>query len=342
MNFAKWISFCIVVLCLYILWQMKQLLLLIITAVVLAIGLNILVKKLEKWQIKRNYAVLIAVGLLLGLLLGFVGLIIPSFAQEFQQLIKLVPLGIQKLIFELNEIKDNLSPEFTNSLPNSNQLLLQLEPIIKELLGRGLSFISGFLGVLLSGLLLLALTLMLLAEPQPYRQGFIRLFPYFYRPRIEQILNICENNLQEWLTDIFLKMFSVTVLTFCGLFLLNIPLVFAQAVLAGILAFIPYIGPMISVIFPVAIAILSEPWQPWIVLILYILIHQIAEKLIIPKLRKNRLSLMPVTVILGEVFFAGFLGILGLFLALPLTIISKILIKEILIKDILNQLTIDN
>lgn len=342
MNFAKLISLCIILSCFYVLWQIRQLLLLLLAAIVLAIGLNIFVKYLQKWRVKREYAVLLSVLLLLGLLFGFISLIIPSFIIQFQELIKLIPLGIQKLIFEINKIKENLSPELTNSLPNSSQLISQLQPLINKLVGRSLNFVSVILGGLLSSLLLFALTLMLLIEPASYRQGFIRLFPFFYRSRIEQILNLCQNNLEEWLTDIFLKMFTVSLLIFCGLFLLNIRLVFAQAILAGILTFIPYIGPLISVTSSVAIAILAAPWKPWFVVILYILSAQITEKLIIPKLRKNRLSLMPVAIILGEIFFAGFLGILGLFLSFPLTIISQILIKEILIKDILNQWELNN
>jgi predicted PurR-regulated permease PerM len=337
MNFAKWISFCLVVICLYVLWQIKQLLLLLLTSVVLAIALNILVRQLQKWGIKRSYGVLISILFLLTLLISSFWLIVPSLTLQFQQLIKLVPQGIQKLIVELNLIKDSLSPELSNSLPNSNQLALQLQPLINELLGRGFSILSGFLGVLLSCLLLLALTLMLLVDPEPYRLGFLRIFPYFYRPRLEQILNLCEHNLEEWLTDIFLKMLIVTVLSFLGLLILGLPLVLAQAFLAGILAFIPYLGPLISVIAPVAIAMLSSRWKPWLVLILYVLIYQLAEKVLIPKLRKEQISLIPVTVIVGEIFFASFLGFLGLFLALPLTIISQILVKEILIKDILDR-----
>jgi predicted PurR-regulated permease PerM len=337
MNFGKWVSFSSVVITLYILWQIKQLLLLLLTAVVLAIGLNILVRKLRKWGVKRGYAVLISIILLLTLLIGFLWLIVPSLVLQFQELIDLVPQGIQKLIVELNKIKDNLSPELTESLPNSDRIAQQLQPLINELLTRGLSVLSGFLGGLLSCLLLLALTLMLLVDTQSYRRGFIRLFPYFYRPRIGQILSLCENRLQEWLTDIFWKMIFVTGLSFLGLLILGIPLVLAQAVLAGILAFIPYIGAVISVIAPVAIAMLNSAWKPWLVLILYILIHQIAENILIPKLRKDRVLLMPVTVILGEIFFASFLGFLGLFLALPLTIISQILIQEVLIKDILDE-----
>jgi predicted PurR-regulated permease PerM len=70
---------------------------------------------------------------------------------------------------------------------------------------------------------------------------------------------------------------------------------------------------------------------------MYIAIYQIIDKIIIPKLRKNRVVLISANVIIGEVIFANFLGLLGLFLALPLIIITQILIKEILINDIFDH-----
>jgi len=336
-NFAKWISFSLVVIFLYILWQIRQLLLLLLTAVVFALSLNIAVQQLRKFGIKRGYATLISLLALFAILAIFLIVVVPSLSTQFEQLATLVPQGINKLIIELNKIKDKLSPELSNSLPNLEQLLPQLQPIINELLSRGVSFLSGFLGGLLSCLLLLALTIMILIDPLAYRNGFIRLFPCFYRQRIEQILFLCEQHLQEWLIDTFIRIFSVIILVAFSLFFLGIPLVAAQAFLTGLLAFIPYIGAVISIISPLAIAFLNAPWKVWLIIILYIIIYQVVENIIIPKFRNQRIFLAPFNVMIGEIFFTSFLGFLGLFLATPLTIISEVLIKEILIKDILDQ-----
>lgn len=337
MNFAKWISFSIVVVFIFVLWQIKQLLLLVLTSVVLALSLNIIVRKLSNLGVKRNYAVLISFLALFILLATFLILVVPSLLTQFEQLSTLVPQGINKLIVELNRLKNNLSPYLSNSLPNLDQLLPQLQPIINNLLSRGVSFVSGFLGGLLSSLLLFALTLMILVEPISYRNGFIRIFPNFYRPRVNYILSLCEEKLQEWLIDTFFRILSIIILSYITLSLLGIRLVSAQSLLAGVLSFIPYIGPFISIISPVAIAFLNATWKPWLLIVIYIAIYQVIENIIIAKLRKNRVILAPFNVIIGEVFYASFLGFLGLFLATPLTIITEILVKEILIKDILDQ-----
>lgn len=338
MNFAKWVSFSIVIILIYVLWQIKKLILLVFTAFILALILNAIVNKLTALGIKRNQGVLLSLFALLCLVILFIILVVPPLFFQFQELFNLVPQGIDKLIFQVNKLKENITlPEISNLIPNLEELLPQIKPLVEDLLTRGINLVSGFLGALLSSLLLLALTLMLLADPLAYKQGFIRFFPHFYRPRVTDIIEQIQAELQEWLTDTFIKIISVTILTFICLLILQIPLVFAQALLAGILAFTPYIGPIISVISPVAIAFIESSWKPWLILIFYIIIYQIVERIIIPKLRKNRVKLIPASVIIGEVVFANFLGLLGLFLAVPLIIISQILIQEILIKDVFDR-----
>ncbi|BAQ60158.1 hypothetical protein GM3708_564 [Geminocystis sp. NIES-3708] len=312
-------------------------LLLALTALVLALTLNILVKKLIDLGLKRIYGILLSILTLFAIIILFFLILVPSLISQFQELFTLVPKGINKLILELDNFKYYISPDFSDSLPDLQEILVQLQPIFSNLYKKGFNFIFGFFGVLLSSLLLLALTLMILVDPLPYKQGFIRLFPSFYRTRINVILHQTKIQLEEWLADTFIKITSVIILTFLCLLILQVPLVSAQALLAGILAFIPYIGPTISVISPMAIAFLYSPWIPWLILIFYITIYQVTDKIIIPKLRQNRVVLIPANVIIGEVIFANFLGLLGLFLALPLIIISQILIKEILIKDIFDH-----
>ncbi len=186
-------------------------------------------------------------------------------------------------------------------------------------------------------LLLSVLTLMFLANPAPYRQGFVRLFPSFYRQRIEEVLYRCEECLQGWLTGILFKMIVVGILSFLGLLILGIPLALAQAILAGILTFVPYIGPVLSMVPPIAIALIEQPWKALVVIIFYIVIEQVTNKFLTSLVIETKLLLLPAVTLLAQVFFATFFGFLGLFLALPLTIIAQVCLQEILIKDILDR-----
>ncbi|HBL12928.1 MAG TPA: AI-2E family transporter [Cyanobacteria bacterium UBA11162] len=338
MSLGKWIGLLAFILSLYILWQIRQVLLLIFTAVVLANALNIMVGRFHRSGMKRIFAVLLSIFLLLSVLVGFYWLIIPPFAAQFQELIELVPKGIEQLNQWLDILKDRISPELRDQyIPSINQLIQQLQPLVQRVLGGGFSFAFNSLSVLAQFLLVIVLTLMLLADPDSYRKSFIRLFPSFYRRRVNEILMECDKSLQGWLLGILFNMAVIGSLSFIGLLVLKIPLALAQAALAGILTFIPNIGPTLSVIPPIAIALLEAPWKAILVLILYIGIQQLESNFLTPYVMAQQVSLLPAVTLMAQVFFATFFGFLGLFLALPLTVVAQVWLKEVLIKDVLDQ-----
>ena len=337
MNFGTWIGIVAFSISLYVLWQIRQLLLLIFTAIVIATSLNTLVQRLCHRGLRRSYAVLLSMISLVGVLTGFFLIIIPPFIAQFQQLALLFPQGIEILRKLIDLLLSRLDPELISYLPDIDQFNEQLQPIINQLLGRGLNFFYGSFGALLSLLLLLVLALMLLSDPIPYRKGFIRLFPAFYRRRVDRILKLCNEALQGWLVGILFNMCVIAILSFISLLVLKIPLALAQAVLAGILTFIPNIGPMLSVIPPMAIAIIDNPLKSLAVLITYIIIQQVESNILTPLIMARQVSLLPAFTLLAQVFFTTFFGFLGLFLALPLAVVGQIWFEEVVIRDILDN-----
>ncbi|MEC4893247.1 MAG: AI-2E family transporter [Oscillatoria sp. PMC 1051.18] len=338
MTLGKWIGLVIFVVAIYILWQIRQVLLLLFAAVVIANALNILVKRFQRSGLQnRGYAVLLSVFLVVTVLVGFFWLIVPPFADQFQQLAELVPKGLAQINSWLYSLRNRLDPDLIDYLPDINQLFSQLQPFAERVLGGGISFFSSSLGVLLNLLLVIVLSLMLLADPEPYRRGFVRLFPSFYRRRVEEILLQCDKALQGWLLGILFNMAVIAVFSFLGLLILGIPLALSQAMLAGLLTFIPNIGPALSVIPPVAISLLEDPWKAIAVLILYVIIQQVEGTILTPLVMAQQVSLLPAVTLLAQVFFASFFGFLGLFLALPLTVVGQVWLKEVLFNDILDS-----
>ena len=337
MNFGSWIGFVAFFISLFVLWQIRQLLLLIFTAVVIATSLNILVKKFCRMGLKRGYGVALAILLLAGVVLLFFQLVVPPFVSQFQQLAALVPLAIERLSDWLDILSNNLDPDLIAYLPDTAEITEQIQPLIEQFLGGGLNFFYSSLGTLLSSLLLLALSLMLLADPTSYRLAFMRLFPAFYRRRVDRILVLCDRSLRGWLVGIIFNMSLITILSFISLLILRIPLALAQAVLAGALTFIPNIGPTLSVLPPIAIALLSDPWKAIAVLIFYAIVQQLESNILTPLIMSQKVSLLPAITLLSQIFFATFFGFLGLLIALPLTVVGQVWVKEVLIKDILDR-----
>jgi predicted PurR-regulated permease PerM len=337
LNFGKAISFVIIAIALYACWQMRWLLLLLFMAIIFALALNMGVRRLQGWGIKRSYAVPLTVALFLLVLAAFLGLIVPPVIVQSQELGKLVPKGIGQLVLALRELASRLDPQFLQSLPNLSQFFTQFQPLLEEVAGRGWKLFYGSLGLLLSWLLLLVLTLMLFANPQPYRQGFTRLFPAFYRQRVREILHLCQLALQGWLAGIAYNMSVVGVLSLLGLTILRIPLALSQATIAGLLTFIPSLGLGLSAIPPLAISLLEEPWKPWAVLALYFAIYQVESHFLTPRILIPAAPLLPAITLVAQVFFGLSFGVLGLILAVPLTIVAQIWFREVVVRDILDR-----
>ncbi len=337
MNFGQWIGLICLVISLYILWQISHVLLLVFGAIVLATALNKLTQKLQKLGLKRGWAVLISVVLLLLATILFFVLIVPPFVQQFQQLTQLLPKGFARLNEWIDHLINLIPSEIKPYVPEIDSLIDQIQPFFNRILGGSVTFVTKSLGFVLEFLFVLVLMIMMLVNPQSYRRGFIRLFPSFYRIRANEILDLCEIALGRWFGGALISMSVIALLSWIGLTSIGVKLAVAHAIIAGLLNFIPNVGPTLSVVLPMAIALLDAPWKSGVVLIMYILIQQFESNFLTPYIMSQQVSLLPAFTLLSQVFFTSFFGSLGLLLSLPLTVVTQIWIKEALIKDIFDK-----
>ena len=337
MNLGQWIGLIALTVSLYILWQIKEALLLVFAAVILATTLNRLARRLQRLGIRSSFAKFLSITIFLEGVIGFFWLIVPPFIDQFEELGKQIPISVKRLNDWLLEFRGNLPSQVIPSIPDINSLLNQAQPFINSGLESTFALVSGSLEVILKILLVLVLTGMFIADPLSYRKVFVRLFPSFYRRRIDGILDQCEVSLEGWITGASIAMFLVGFLSVLGLTVLQVRSAIALGVLAGFLNLIPNLGPTLSVVPAMAIALLDSPWKPLGVLILYFFIQQAESNFITPIVMAQQVSLLPAVTLISQLFFVTFFGFLGLFLALPLTVVAKIWVQEIVIKDVLDQ-----
>jgi predicted PurR-regulated permease PerM len=339
MAIGQWLGLFALGLSLYILWQIRQMLLLIFAAIVLATALNKLARKLQhRLKLSRPQGVLAALIIFLAILIGFFVLIIPPFIIQFQEL---TSNKLPQIFTSASQWRTQLTAVVPAGLipylPDLTDLNRQIQPLLQSLAGRSIAIFSSSLGVILNLLFVTILTIMFLAQPIAYRRTFISLFPSFYRRRVDGILAECEVSLGKWFGGALLSMVVVALLSLIGLLALGIPLALAQAILAGLLNFIPNVGPTLSVVLPMAIALLDEPWKAVAIFAIYFLIQQFESNLLTPYIMAQQVSLLPAITLIAQVFFTTFFGFLGLLLALPLTVVGKIWINAVLIEDVLDR-----
>lgn len=341
-KLTDWLNLVVIGIALFILWRFRQIVLLIFAAMVLTIALNSLVRRFTRvygWS--RMQAIMATASLVLLGTIIFLGLVLPLFVSQLQELLELIPRGFEQLNLWLNEFLTNPPDWFpeqeTQFLPEFTDLLQQAASIGTTVFGNFFTFFSNSVAILLQVLLLVVLTLMMLVDPQAYRRLLLRMFPSHYRRRADDIVTKCETALICWMGGVALNSVFVATISFTGLVLLNVPYAFAHAVLAGIFNFIPNLGPTLSAIFPVFVALLQSPGKALAVIILYVIIQNLESYWFSPMVMQKQVSLLPAATLIAQIFFATFLGPLGLILALPLAVISKVWIEEAWIIDVLDR-----
>jgi predicted PurR-regulated permease PerM len=339
MSLGQCLGFLVLLASLYILWQIRQVLLLVFGAIVLATALDRLTRTIEaRLKLKRNRSLVLSLIIFVGILVGFFITIVPPFIIQFQELTtREFPAIIRSVDRWRTEIKDYLPEPLVAYLPDLQDLDRQIQPLLKPLAARSLTLFSSSLAAIVNLLFVAVLTVMMLLQPDAYRRVFVSLFPSFYRQRIEGILDECQSALGKWIGGALLSTVFVAILSAIGLFVLGIPLVLAQAILAGLLNLIPNVGPMLSVVLPIAIAMMDRPWKAVAIFVIYFLIQQIESNLLTPYIMAKQVSLLPAITLVAQVIFATFFGFLGLLLALPLTVVAKVWLEAVLVEDILDR-----
>jgi len=337
-NLSKWIGLLALIATVYILWCIRHVLLLLLVAIVLATLLNRLTRWFLQFGVKRSVAVALSVAAFLVTAIGFAWMIIPPFLEQFQNLIALSPQILAEAQTGINWLQDQAPGKWSQDVRLLDLLVQQAQPLLGKVADSFVSLVSNLLAIALQLVLIVVLAVMLLSNPNLYRRPFLQLFPAFYRLRADSILTHCEKDIVGWIYGALITAGVFSTLSGLGLWALGMPLVLVCALWTGFTELIPNIGYIVGMVPPVAIALLDAPWKVLPVIVLFFLLQQLEIYIVLPWAMKERVSLPPAVTILSQVVFATFFGALGLLLALPLMIITKIWLQELVVKDVLDQL----
>ncbi|MEO1131622.1 MAG: AI-2E family transporter [Cyanobacteria bacterium J06639_1] len=341
MGIAQWIGLIAIAIVAYLFWQVKTLLLVMFAAIVLAVALDSLARLLMRLfpLLRRQVAIFLAVATVFtaALVLGL--LVIPPLVEQFGTFVNLIPVAIDRIETLVYSAADRLPTDL--ELPSLNELFNTLfntlSPQIADLVSQSVQIFRTSLSAAIGVFLFIILTILLLLDPPAYTEAFVSIFPHFYRDRVRFILQRCETSLRGWVLGALINSAFIAILSGIGLWLLGVPLVLANAAIAGILNFIPNIGPSLSVIPPIVVALTVAPWKVSFVVLLYFGLQQVESAVLTPYVMSRQVSLLPGFILLAQLLFATFFGFLGLFLALPLAAVLQVWIQEVVIHDVMDR-----
>jgi predicted PurR-regulated permease PerM len=268
---------------------------------------------------------------LLGILMAFVAFgfaVAPAIADQVDELTRRVPEAFETLRERIEEyswgsaLLDRLTPESLASSEGGT---------------AAMSAVSTTFGALGNAVIILFIGLYGALDPVVYRRGLKLLLAPSLRPRAEEVLRAMAGTLRNWLSAQFISMATVGVLTSIGLWLAGVPLAFALGLIAGLLAFIPNIGPVIALVPAVLLAIPEGQTTLLIVLAIYIGVQTLESYVVTPLIQQEKVALPPALVIAVQLLFGVLFGILGLALATPITAAAMTLVRRVYVDDYLEQ-----
>jgi predicted PurR-regulated permease PerM len=176
------------------------------------------------------------------------------------------------------------------------------------------------------------------ADPHRYVNGLVRLLPSEQRSLVHETLLDAGHSLKLWLIGRLLGMAFVGITVGVGLALMGIPLALLLGVMAGLLGFIPYIGPVVSAVPAVVLGLEQQGLNgvAWIVC-LYLGIQTIQDYLLAPVIQEHTVSLPPVVTITSQVFAGIWIGPIGITLATPMAVVLMVLLRRLYIEAYLGD-----
>lgn len=300
-------------------FKLLPVLMLVFAAVVLSLALSAGADPLERrLHIDRTWAVTI-VFLVFMVALGF-GLYFfgVQLAQQMEELVSAATQAYQK-------VRDYMQGSrffsgLLDGLPSGPDPAAYLR-VAKETM--------TVFGGLTDLVLVLVLTVYLATDPATYRNGLLALLPPRMREDVGGAFTAAGYALRRWLGGQLVAMCVVGVCIGLGLWMVGVPLALPLGVLSGVLDFVPFVGPLLAAVPGVLIAFAQSPTMALYAIGVYIAMQFIEGHLVVPIVQKRAVALPPALTLVAIVAFGVIFGIVGLFFAVPLTVVTVILVQRL-------------
>ncbi len=309
-------------------WMLSHVLLLGFAAVVVAVVFLSLSGLLEDWlKLPPRLALLASILLIAAFFGGFAWVLGSRLASEFSTLVDRLPDAAERLGDRLG-IED-----FGSRVVGGLREIFTGSGIVQDVASFSTQLVGAGAGVLL----VVAAAIYLAAHPDRYRAGILLLFPRRNRERAGRATAKAGRALRLWLVGQIASMATVGVLTTVGLYLIGMPSALALGFIAGVSEFIPYVGPLLSAVPALALA-LSEGGTTVIwVLALYVAVQQLEGYVIVPLVQRKAVDVPPLVTLFGIVALGTIFGPLGVVVAGPLTVVLYVLVTDLYIREELHE-----
>lgn len=310
------------------LWMLRDVLLMIFGAVVIATLFRSLAAQFQRLRVPPGLALGLSVLTVIAVIGGAMALFGQQLLAQTEGLSQALPQAWESLQQRIAASGLPIDPA-------------QLKPAGA---GSGLAasagrFVMSLGGGLADALLIVVGGIFIAASTQFYTAGAVKLIPEGKRDLTRDALNDSGKALRLWLKAQLVAMVLIGLLTGIGLWVLGVPSALALGLIAGLLEFIPFVGPILAAIPAVLIALAIDPQLALWTLLLYVLIQNIEGYAVQPIIQSWAVDVPGAVLLFALLACGGLFGPLGVVFAAPLTVVTYVLIKRLYVREALDTAT---
>ncbi|MCO6006237.1 AI-2E family transporter [Actinoallomurus purpureus] len=306
----------------------RQVIILIVVALFLAVGLNPAVEALTRVGVSRRWGVLIVFLCLVGFFVGFGFAIVPPLTEQITAFVNNLTSG-NGYIEQLQHNPKLMDWDHRYHLLERARSALQSKDLGKQaasgIMGVGQVVISG----VFSTFTVLILTLYFLGS-LPSITGFMyRLAPRSRRARVALLGDEILSRIGGYVAGNVLISIIAGVAAYIFLLIVDVPYAIALALLVAITDLIPLIGATIGAVLVTAIAFFSGFWVGIASLIYFLIYQQVENYVIQPRVMKKSVDVQPAVTVIAALLGGALLGVIGALLAIPAAAAVALIIREV-------------
>lgn len=316
LKISSWTIIKVILICLsfYLIFLIKDIIALFFIVLILTATLRPIVNRWEA-KIGRLPSVLTFLLIAVAIIAAMVYIIIPPVIEQLKQLIVAFPDFFNHLTF------------LQSYAPQMKAALSSLANNIGNFTGSFVSITAGIFGGLVSIITATVMTVYLLLDKKGIAD-FVKSFIPDQNGAVIELARKVSRKVGDWFRGQMFLCAIIGVIDFIGLTIIGVPYALTLALISGIFEIVPTIGPMLSGAIAILIVIGVSPLKALLVLILYVVVQQLENSFIVPKVMQKAVGLSPVIIILAFLIAAKLMGVMGAILAVPIAASLSVIIKE--------------
>ncbi len=280
--------------------------------------------------IRRAFRLALVCGVLAALVAGFVSVVGVVAVQQAPEVMETVDEQMR----ELGRLLDDLDLEGNEDEEEGIPGWLPDPGSVISHAGAAFATVFGAVG---NFAVIVVLGLFLAAQPSLYRDGAVLLVRKESRPRFAEVLDEIGMTLRYWLIGQSITMVLIGTIVWAALTVVGMPGALLLGVFAGLMNFVPTIGPILAAIPIFLVAMGQEWWLLIYALAVYTFIQMLEGYVLTPLIQRRAVHLPPALIFTAQILLAVLFGFIGLVLATPIAAAAKVAVIRLYVEDVLED-----